>query len=289
MRGPSNMTCGERPMLSLRDLQSRFFYSIARPVSSDDEEWQGFDPLLVQAIQTQGPLGPQDRLDIYAQMYCARLLDALLEDFPRIAAIVGEDRFRDLGRAYLRHHPSTQPSLKYLSVHFAEFLATQTVGTSLPFLCDLARLERTRVDVFGAPDGDVLRLDDLQNLPPEAWATVRFRVIPALTTLTCAWPVQRVWKEESFTASDELEPAPTVLRVWRQDFAVYHASMDAVEQAALKAMQAGESFAAVCGVIEPLVTTDDVSTTVGSLLLRWVEDGIIARGSATAAAMADGS
>lgn len=276
-------------MLSLRDLQSRFFYSIARPVRSESEKWQGFDPLLVQTIQTQGQLGPQDRLDIYAQMYCARLLDALLEDFPRVAAIVGKDRFRDLGRAYLRHYPSTQPSLKYLGVHFAEFLATQTVGATLPFLCDLARLERIRVDVFDAPDSDVLRLDDLQDIPAGAWATIRFRVIPALTTLTCAWPVQRVWKEESFTSSDEFEPTPTVLRVWRQDFAVYQAGMDVVEQAALKAMQAGESFATVCEVIEPLVTTDDVSTTVGSLLLRWIEDGIIARGYATAAAMADGS
>lgn len=265
-------------MLSLRDLQSRFFSSIARPVSSDNEEWQGFDPLLVQTIQTQRPLEPHERLDIYAQMYCARLLDALMEDFPRVAALVGEDQFRNLGRAYLRHYPSTQPSLKYLGIHFAEFLATQAADTILPFLCDLARLERARVDVFDAPDSEALRLEYLQNIPAEAWATIRFQVIPALATLTCAWPVQQVWKDESFTASDELQPTPTVLRVWRQDFAVYQASLDAVEQAALIALQAGESFAAVCGAIEPFVTTDDdVSATVGSLLLRWIEDGILTR------------
>lgn len=264
-------------MLSLRDLQSRFFYSIARPVNADIEEWQGFDPLLLQSIQAQGQLGPHERLDIYAQMYCARLLDALLEDFPRIAAIVGEDQFRNLGREYLRRYPSIQPSLNYLSVHFAEFLTTQATESKWPFLPDLARLERARVDVFEAPDCDVLRLEDLQNIPAEAWATLRFQLIPALVMLTCAWPVQQVWKDESVTLDDELHATPTVLRVWRQDFAVYQASVDTIEQTALTAMQAGDSFATVCAIIEPLVTTADVSTIVGSLLLRWIEDGIIAR------------
>ena len=265
-------------MLSLRDLQSRFFYSIARPVWSEGEEWQGFDPLLLQEIQAQRELGPHERLDIYAQMYCARLLDALMEDFPRVAAIVGEDQFRELGRTYLRQYPSAHPSLRYLGSHVPEFLATQPAGTTFPFLPDLARLERTRLEVFDAPDVEPLRSEDLQVISAEAWATLRFQVIPTLETLTCAWPVQQVWKNESFTKSDEIRPESTVLRVWRQDFAVYQASMDTIEQTALTAMRAGEPFATVCATIETLVdATEDVSATIGSLLLRWIEDGILCR------------
>lgn len=265
-------------MLNLRDLQSRFFYSIARPIQSSDEEWRGFDPLLVRAIQPQGQLGPHERLDIYAQMYCARLLDALLEDFPRIAAILGEDQFRELGRLYLRQHPSTHPSLRYLGDHFPEFVATQSVSRVLLFTPDLARLERARVEVFDAPDSESLRSEDLQTIPPEAWATIRFRVIPALEILTCTWPVHHIWKNESFTASDEIHQSPTVLRVWRQDFAVYQASMDVIEHTALTALCAGEPFAVVCDTIAPLFDpTDDVSATIGSLLLRWIEDGILCR------------
>ena len=264
-------------MLNLRDLQSRFFYSIARPMRSSEEGWQGFDPLLLQTIRTRGKLGPHERLDIYAQMYCARLLDALQEDFPRVTAILGEENFRELGRAYVRQFPSSHPSLRHLGAHFAEFLTTQPASSSLPFLGDLARLEWTRLEVFDAPDAELLRLEDLQVVPADAWATVRFRLIPALRMLSCGWPVQQIWKDEGFTLRETLPPMSTVLRVWRQDFAVYQASMDAVEQAALTTTQAGESFAAVCAAIEPLVTTDEVSTTVGSLLLRWIEDGILAR------------
>jgi hypothetical protein len=118
----------------------------------------------------------------------------------------------------------------------------------------------------------------LQAIPADAWATIHFRVIPALVTLTCAWPVQQVWKEELFTISDVLHQTPTVLRVWRQDFAVYQARMDTIEQAALAAMQSGESFASVCANVETLIDAgEDVSAVVGSLLLRWIEDGILAR------------
>ncbi len=265
-------------MLSLRELQLRFFYSIARPGQSPDEEWRGFDPLLLQVIQPQSQLGPHDRLDIYAQMYCARLLDALQEDFPRLAAILGEDRFRELGRVYLRQHPSTQPSLRYLGDHFPAFVETHSVSVTFPFLHDLARLERARVEVFDAPDTEPLRVEDLQVIPPEAWATIRFPVIPAFETVTCSWPVHHIWKEESFTLSDELQPEVTTLRVWRQDFAVYHARMDAAEQTALAGLCAKEPFAAVCAALEPFANSpEEASTLIGSLLLRWIEDGILAR------------
>ena len=54
--------------------------------------------------------------------------------------------------------------------------------------------------------------------------------------------------------------------------------MDTIEQAALAAMQSGESFVSVCANVETLIDAgEDVSAVVGSLLLRWIEDGILAR------------
>lgn len=92
-------------MLPLRELQSQFFRAIAyEPGKSHD-----FDPILVQTGQERGPLSVEERVNIYAQMYVAGLLDALYEDFPRVAAYLGFERFRDLVRAYLRIYPSTHP------------------------------------------------------------------------------------------------------------------------------------------------------------------------------------
>jgi hypothetical protein len=96
-------------MLPLRELQSYFFHAIAHEPGKS----HGFDPILVQTVRQHGLLSSEERVNIYAQMYFARLLDVLYEDFPRVAAFLGCERFRDLVRAYLRIYPSTHPSLRH--------------------------------------------------------------------------------------------------------------------------------------------------------------------------------
>ena len=83
-----------------------------------------------------------------------------------------------------------------------------------------------------------------------------------------AWPVHRLWADPT-TA---LAPARSVLRVWREGFIVFHAAMDPVEEQAFDRLVAGEAFAAICeGFDDP--------AAAAALLLRWVEDGVIAGAS----------
>ncbi|MBI3301226.1 MAG: putative DNA-binding domain-containing protein [Deltaproteobacteria bacterium] len=263
-------------MLSLRELQSRFFGSLARVPGGGRAT---FDPALVQLVEGRGQLGPEERIDIYAQMYCARLLDVLREDFPRVAAILGCERFGEVARAYLARHPSTHPSLRCLGCHFMTFLDTRPEIVSLPFLSDLARLEWARLEVFDAPDAEPLRMEHLQSIAPHEWPDLRFHLIPAFQVLHSAWPIHRIWTaaEEETPDHERLRSEETVVRVWRDGFAVYHASMDATEQIALDGVRAGESFAAICATVESVLPPEEAASTVGSLLLRWIEDGILAR------------
>lgn len=260
-------------MLPLRELQSCFFRAIAHEPGKS----HGFDPILVQTVRQHGLLSSEERVNIYAQMYFARLLDALYEDFPRVAAFLGCERFRDLVRAYLKEHSSTYPSLRHLGRYFADFLDTQPeMLEALPFLSDLARLEWTRLEVFDAPDAEPLQLQHLQHLPPEDWPALRFHLIPACHLLHSVWPVHEIWaagEGEIWSA----QVRPTVVRIWRQEFAVYHTSMDAVEQQALVRVRQGEPFAAICTALEPFFPPADVVREVSSLLVRWIDDGLLAQ------------
>lgn len=263
-------------MLSLREVQESFFRSIARVPGGGSAH---FDPALVETVEERGHLGSQARIDIYAQMYFARLLEVLHEDFPRVAAILGCERFDALIRAYLARHPSTNPSLRYLGRHFAEFLGTREDLETLPFLGDLARLEWARLEVFDAPDVEPLRIESLHRLAPDDWPELRLRLISACRTLRSDWPVQEIWAaaESPVPQSEGFQPETTNLRVWREGFAVYHAKIDAVEQKALDCIEGGESFAVVCATLESLLPAAEAAATAGSLLLRWIEDGILAR------------
>jgi len=74
-----------------------------------------------------------------------------------------------------------------------------------------------------------------------------------------------------------LDAVPTTLRIWRAaDRTVFHARMDDRADAALARMLAGEPFAAVCEVFDDLPPSDGAREAT-ALLLRWLEDGIIAR------------
>ena len=262
-------------MLPLRELQARFLRSIAtRPELSGVH---GFDPALRALVEARGALGSAQRLGVYAEMYWARLVDVLREDFPRVGAILGDDRFATLATAYLERNPSTNPSVRWVGAGFADFLAERGSVADLPFLADLARLEWTRLAVFDAADAVPLRLEALRAIPPSKWPRLSFRPVPALRVLRCAWPVHELWAADDPTAAVTMvRPAATVLRVWREAFTVYQTHVDPVEQVALRQLLAGAPFGVMCDRLEALLPPPAVAQEAGALILRWVEDQILA-------------
>ena len=265
-------------MLSLHELQSRFFASLAR---SPGTGHLSFDPVVVATVEGRDQLGSAARVDIYAQMYYARLFEVMKGDFPRTAAILGCDRFHGVVSAYLAQYPSTHPSLRHLGRLFPTFLQDRQEKVELPFLSELAALEWARVEVFDAPDAAPLLVEHLQTIQPEDWSTLTLHLIPAFQLVESQWPVYEIWKaaeEEEYTLNvDAIAPEPSVLRVWREGFSVYHAKVDRIERAALNGVLAGAPFAAICEALEDQLPAEEAATTVGGLLLRWIEDGVLAR------------
>jgi hypothetical protein len=267
-------------MLSLRELQSGFFDALAAAVAEPDTPLDGdaapLDPALRQAVRGDSTLSAEQRLQIYADMYRARLLDVLREDFPRTLAVVGDDAFVTLGCAYLARCPSRHPSIRHAGDRFVGFLDTQAVVP--PFLSDLARLEWARVEVFDAADVVPLALADLQSVPAEAWPALTFEPIDACIVVESRWPVHRIWAEAETGASIRSEDANTSVRVWREHWSVSHAAMGVVEQRAFRALQRGAPFAELCAVVASELDESRAVREMGAILLRWIEDGVLARG-----------
>lgn len=266
-------------MLSLPELQSRFFASLARqpgvgPLS--------FDPVFVACIEGRGQLGAEARVDIYAQMYYARLFEVLKGDFPRCAAVLGCEHFHEVASAYLAQHPSTHPSLRQLGRLFPMFLKDCPESEEFPFLSELAALEWARIEVFDTPEAEPLRVEHLQTIQPDDWPTLQLQLVPAFQVVKSNWPLHIIWKAAEV---DEAMPAEhltlesTVLRIWRNGFSVYHTSMDAIEQTALAGVMAGSSFATICEALEAHLSAEEAATAMGSVLLRWIEDEILAYSS----------
>ena len=228
-----------------------------------------------------------ERLDIYANMYFYRLLDCLAEDFPKVRAAIGPERFHNLVTDYVLRHPSEHPSLRFLGRRLPEFIRDHEVAAGFPFLADLARLEWARADVFDAPDAAPLSREALARLPQERAGESRFTLIPAFALLRFDHEVVRFWR-----ALDEAGAAPaaapargsislparrrTAARVWRKDLVVYHASLDDEEVLCLELAQAGETLGRICQVLAAGRSPAQATGRAGRMIQTWLEDGILA-------------
>ncbi len=195
-----------------------------------------------------------ERLDVYANMYFYRLLECLGEDFPRVQAAVGGDRFHNLVTDYLLAHPSEQPSLRFLGRRLPRFLEAHALAREFPYLPDLARLDWARVEVFDAPDAVPLTRRALARLPEDRAGEARFTLIPAF----------------------ELLPLRTAVRVWRSGFVVYHRNISEEEARCLEMVRAGEGLARICQQIAAGRSVARATERVGRILQGWIDDGILA-------------
>lgn len=158
-------------------------------------------------------LRPEQRLDIYRNMYEARLHDALAADYPRVLKFLGQDRFRELVHLYLQAHPSSSYTLNRLGDLLPDFIRNELKGAPRPgFLYDLARYELAQTMVFDEEESPSLTSGQIAAVPAEAWPRARMEMIPALRLMRLGYPVHRHGKK--------IPRKTTWLAVYRNQYAV---------------------------------------------------------------------
>lgn len=266
--------------LALGELQSL----LARLITSTEgvnTQLQG-DSLAPEKIEKiihgDGRLGAVERLQIYATAYFHRLLECLKEDYPATLAVTGEDVFRALIAAYLAAHPSDSPSVFGVGRFLPDFIAHHWLAGQCPFLGDLARLERTLIEVFHAADAPPLTATELQHIPAERWDGLRLYPHPAVAILDCQWRVDELLDlAGTGGAIATPERRATAILVWRQDDEVYRRRVDCSERTALALIRQGETFGALCEAVAPLLGAGAVDE-IKSMLSRWLRDGLLRSG-----------
>ncbi len=221
-------------------------------------------------------LNPLERVDIYANMYFYRLHDALKEDFAAVCVILGPDRFHNLITDYLIAHPPSHYSLRYAGAQLPGFLQHYAAGQDWPYLADVAALEWAILDAFDAPDVAVLSAEALASVPPDRWPNLRLRVSPSLRLLDLSWPADAIWSHarQGDTVGTP-ERQPTSLRVWRQNFTVYHRRIEGPERAALAVVNRGGCFAEICEQVAPEADEGGSAERAFGILRRWLDDDLL--------------
>jgi Putative DNA-binding domain len=216
-------------------------------------------------------------------MYFARLRDSLREDYESFAKLVGDEAFELIVAQYLVQHPSDNPSLRYHGRHFPEFLRVhherleRLVGALRPDLADLCALEWARIEVFDAPEVELLRPATLAQLAEQDWPDLKLELIPAQRLLEGDYRLEQLW---AACARDEAAPAsersPGTLLVWRRGFAAFHRAVPHDEARALRLLRSPLRFADLC---QSLAEGRDLERAVErtlQLLRQWLVDELLA-------------
>src|SRR5258708_29906192 len=94
------------------------------------------------------------------------LLDALEANYPTVAMILGANVFKAVALQFARENPARTPVLALYGTDFPDFLARLPVGADLPYLRDVAVLERLWTESFFAPDAPILEASDYASHGP---------------------------------------------------------------------------------------------------------------------------
>jgi hypothetical protein len=179
------------------------------------------------------------RLDVYRKGYRARLLTSLRDTHPALRHALGKRVFDAFAMDYLHSHPSRSYTLFRLSEGFADHLAaTRPDDAEWPdFIIDLARLERTFMEVYEGPG---VEGEPVPDLPAEPDAAAVLEPACCLRLVRSRFPVGDFLRAVRRGEHPPLPaPAASRLAVSRRDYVVTLTPLDAPRYAALEALVGG--------------------------------------------------
>lgn len=144
-------------------------------------------------IGPDGEPGPL-RFAVYRNNVVLGLTRALQDDFPAVCRIVGEEFFHAMARAYVVSAPPTSPILLEYGAGFADFIDRFEPAANLPYLSDVARIERAWIEAYHAREEAPLAPEALAAIPRDRLADIRLAVHPSLRVIRSQLPALTIWR-----------------------------------------------------------------------------------------------
>jgi hypothetical protein len=134
------------------------------------------------------------RFAVYRNNVVVGLIDTLTAAFPVVCRIVGTDFFRAMAAAYAVRHPPRSPIMLDYGCDFPDFISRFTPAATVPYLADVARLERAWAEAYNASEAEPLGHEQLAAIPAEHIGGLIFKLHPTLRLLRSIHPVVTIWQ-----------------------------------------------------------------------------------------------
>ena len=170
-------------MMALRMLQKRFSMALL-------DRTREVPP----GIRVAGHGQVNRRFDVYRNNVFVGLTEALVNRFPVCHALVGDEFFRAMARAFIELSPPRLPILMTYGDDFAYFADTFPPARPVPYLGDIARLEAALTRSYHAADASPLTVDELASLAPRRWEQIHVELHPSVQIVSSPYPIVSIWE-----------------------------------------------------------------------------------------------
>ncbi len=222
---------------------------------------------------------------VYQHAYAARLVGVCKGDYPLLAALVGDEAFDRLARAYIKANPSTTRNARWFAHALPGFLAEAPEYAGAHELSELAMIERALNDAFDAADAPVLSLADLGSVPPESWSDLVLTPHPSATRLALASNAHALWLA---LRDEQAPPAPAALGetqhllAWRQGTTAMLRPLSGEEAMMWDEAARGIPFGRLCELVAFADDPDTAPVRAAGYLQAWLTSSALSSASLAA-------
>jgi len=165
-----------------------------------------------EAIAPDGVVDPNGnpapkRFSVYKNNVVVSYLDALESAYPACKNLVGEEFFKAVGRAYLKESPPSSQLMILFGDGFADFVQSYEYAQQIPFLPDVARIERAWRIAYHSEDIHPITPEQVGAFPAEQLGDATIEFLPSVDLVQSKFAAFSLWNAAlNMQPLDGIEP-----------------------------------------------------------------------------------
>jgi Putative DNA-binding domain len=204
-------------------------------------------------------------LAVYRNTVIHGAVEAMRSNYPVVEQIIGEEMFEGISVEFSTAHPPRSPVLALYGEEFPEWLAAQGWIGDLPYLPDIARVERLHVECLMAADADPLLAERASGVD---LSSLRLRLHPAVRFNWLQTPAMSIWLAHQGTVACDIAPEwkpEGALFARPSPFVIHSPRIGAAAHRILFGIRLGERVGQSLAAAKRLYPDDDSEAVFASL------------------------
>ncbi len=223
---------------------------------------------------------PVEQLDIYREQFWLRHTSSLVEDFPGLGGILGQEDWEKLIEGYLAAIAPTGWTLAELGRRLPKYVEAEGNWLEHQRLCvDMAQVEWAYCELFDAEDQPNLDAAKVAAVPEDAWEHVTLTLSDTLRLVAVEFPVAALRYEIKSRGDDEHVALPKqsseCLALYRKDHGLFYASVDPAAFHLLERLGAKVPLGRACAETAQEHPHANVDGKIGAWFQDWAARGWI--------------